>query len=166
MIRTLFLTLAAALVLAGCEPSGSGGTSKLDESTITRHVDTVNAYRSEAGLQPVQVNSELTAAARTHARDMAVQKRAWHFGSDGTSPKDRAERAGYSGEVLGENISESYDSEFTLIQSWINDPTTRRVMLNPAANEIGLGWFEETSGKRWWVEVYGRRGASVGYIGG
>ena len=86
---------------------------------------------------------------------MSVQQRAWHFGSDGTSPKDRAERAGFTGQVYGENISESFDDELLVFQTWLQDPTTRQVMLAPRASTIGFGWFQESNGKLWWVQVIG-----------
>ena len=80
----------------------------------TSHVDALNAFRTTQGVRPVRLDAALTAAAATHARDMSVQRRAWHFGSDGTSPRDRAERAGFRGRVAGENISESFDLFFRL----------------------------------------------------
>lgn len=172
MIRIFTALLISAFVIAGCTPTpttGVGGVKIISraetDALIARHVDTVNAFRAERGLRPVQVSAQLIAAARTHARDMSVQKRAWHFGSDGSSPKDRAERAGYTGFVLGENISESYDSEFELMQSWLRDPVTSRVMSNPRATEIGLGWFQEPSGKLWWVQMMGQ-GRTSNLIGG
>ena len=163
MIRILATLLISAFVIAGCTPTpttGVGGVKIISrgetDALIARHVDTVNAFRAERGLRPVQVSAQLIAAARTQARDMSVQKRAWHFGSDGSSPKDRAERAGYNGFILGENISESYDDEFQLVQSWLGDPITSRVMSNPRATEIGLGWYQEPNGKLWWVQVIGQ----------
>ena len=119
------------------------------------HVDALNAFRADRGLPPVALSARLTAAARTHARDMSVQRRAWHFGSDGTSPRDRAARAGFAGVVVGENISESYDDPVTLFQSWLDDPNTRRVLEAPGADSVGLGWFQEPDGKLWWVQLLG-----------
>lgn len=124
----------------------------------TAHVDAVNAFRSTQGRGPVRLDSQLTAAAATHARDMSVQERAWHFGSDGTSPQDRASRAGYSGRVLGENISESFDDDVEVLQSWLNDRFTRRVMLDPDADTLGFAFFQESNGKLWWVQLLGQSG--------
>ena len=77
-----------------------------DDATVQfRALDSVNALRQAAGAPALRFSAELNAAAATHARDMAVQNRPWHFGSDGSSPIDRARRAGYAGTVLGENIS-------------------------------------------------------------
>ena len=158
----------AILLLAACaNPSGGAGEfrriSPAEENAVrARHVDAVNAYRAERGLQPVKVSSRLTAAAKTHARDMSVQKRAWHFGSDGSSPRDRAQRAGFAGEVVGENISESFDSEIELIQSWIAARPTNAVLLNPRATDIGFGWVQEADGKIWWVQLLGTSGPFQG----
>ena len=96
-----------------------------------RHLDAVNAVRAENGLQPVQLSAELNAAAETHARDISVQQRAWHFGSDLTSPRERAFRAGYRGEVVGENLSEGSDCDLTVLASWLDFPDTRAVILDP-----------------------------------
>ncbi|MEO0912732.1 MAG: CAP domain-containing protein, partial [Pseudomonadota bacterium] len=118
LVRVVLLILSLGMV-AACAPVEQTGTgvrliSRAETNDIrARHVDTVNALRAERGLAPVQLSARLTAAALTHARDMSVQERAWHFGSDGTSPKDRAARAGFQGRVFGENISESFDDEVT-----------------------------------------------------
>ncbi|MEO0569986.1 MAG: CAP domain-containing protein, partial [Pseudomonadota bacterium] len=58
-------------------------------------LDSVNSLREAAGHGPVELNSQLNAAAATHSRDMSLQNRPWHFGSDGSSPIDRVKRVGY-----------------------------------------------------------------------
>jgi uncharacterized protein YkwD len=161
MLRALYAILAAATVLAGCAtssgPTGMGQISPGDASGIRlRHLDAVNAARIQAGAVPVQLSAELTAAAETHARDMAIQNRAWHFGSDLTSPRERAFRAGYRGEIVGENISEGTDSDLETLRSWLGFEDTRNVILSPDARGLGLGWYVDTTGKTWWVQVIGQ----------
>ena len=162
MDRRRFIGSGMALVtVAACTPvpENVNGVRMISpgeaDGIRTQHVDTLNAFRASRGLQPVQLSGRLVAAAATHARDMSVQRRAWHFGSDGTSPADRAARAGYAGRVVGENISESFDEEVALFQSWVNDPVTRQVMADPTADNVGLGWFQERNGKLWWVQLLG-----------
>ena len=106
-------------------------------------------------MPPLTLNAELTAAAATHSRDMSVQNRPWHFGSDGSSPVDRVRRAGYTGTMLGENISETYETEIETLSAWMNLPDTRSVVLDPNARNVGFAWFQETSGKLWWTLVTG-----------
>lgn len=154
MIRALALSLLVAL--AACSGGSTGPVGPGDPGEIRlRHVDSVNAVRAQAGVGPVQLSAELNAAAETHARDMSVQQRAWHFGSDLTSPRERAARAGYMGELVGENISEGADSDLTVLSSWLNFQDTRDVILSPKARGVGLGWYQEPSGKIWWVQVLG-----------
>ena len=118
-------------------------------------LDSVNALRQAAGAPPVELNAPLTAAAATHARDMSVQNRPWHFGSDGSSPIDRVKRAGYAGQLLGETISETYETELETLAAWMDAPDTRRVILEPAARNMGFAWYQEANGKIWWTMVMG-----------
>lgn len=159
MLRSLLLVVPMLFALAACETqSGAGGLRLTDADTNPirlRHLDAVNAVRVQNGLQPVQLSAQLNAAAETHARDISVQQRAWHFGSDLTSPRERAFRAGYQGEVVGENLSEGSDSDLTVLASWLDFADTRAVILDPAARGLGLGWYQEASGKIWWVELLG-----------
>ncbi len=120
-----------------------------------RVLDAVNALRSAAGVSPVQLNSQLNAAAATHSRDMAVQNRPWHFGSDGSSPLDRVRRVGYTGTMLGENISETYESELETLAAWMEQPDTRDVILDSEALNLGFAWHQEPSGKIWWTMIMG-----------
>ncbi|MEM9813849.1 MAG: CAP domain-containing protein [Pseudomonadota bacterium] len=158
LLRWAFSAVLISLI-AACEPTTGGSGARLSaqnaDAVRARHVDAINALRIERGLRPVQLSARLTAAAMTHARDMSIQQRAWHFGSDGTSPKDRAVRAGFLGRVVGENISESFDDELEVFQSWLADPITRDVMLVPNAAAVGFSWFEEDGGKVWWVQIFG-----------
>lgn len=172
--RKLLLSLGATLTLAAC---GAGGTAsrlgpdgkplpqvyKISPSDLgriqIRMTDAVNALRQARGLSTLQLNAQLNAAAATHARDMAVQNRPWHFGSDGSSPLQRAQRAGYTGQVQGELISETYETELETLAAWMEDQNTRTILMQPEAQEMGFGLFQEGNGKIWWTMVTGTAGA-------
>lgn len=168
MFRISGLILVAALALAGCVSQapqlGADGRplpklyeiQKGDEGRVTYSlVDSVNALRRAANAQPLAPNPLLTAAAATHSRDMAVQNRPWHFGSDGSSPIERVRRTGYQGRMLGENISETYENEVETLSAWMGSPDTRSVILDPLARDIGFSWYQEPGGKIWWTLVTG-----------
>lgn len=123
-----------------------------------RVLDSVNSLRSARGLAEVQLNAQLNAAAATHARDMSVQNRPWHFGSDGSSPLDRVRRVGYSGQLVGEAISETYETELETLAAWMEDQGTRDVIMSPAARDLGFAYFQEENGKIWWTLVMGSPG--------
>ncbi|MEO1537490.1 MAG: CAP domain-containing protein [Pseudomonadota bacterium] len=163
------LMFAALLALAACSTSeprfgpdgrplpqvyriSSGDTAEIQ----FRMLDSVNALRQARGANPVELNSELTAAAKTHARDMSVQNRPWHFGSDGSSPIDRVRRVGYEGRLIGENISETFETELETLAAWMETQETREVILDSRARDLGFSWHQESSGKIWWVLVAGQ----------
>ncbi len=163
--RTVLLTGMTAL-LAGCGMGapkvqlGSDGkplpqvynVNEQGEGVVAyRLLDSLNTLRASRGLAPVAFNAELNAAAATHSRDMSVQNRPWHFGSDGSSPFDRANRVGYTGKFLGELISETYETELETLATWMGTPDMRAVLLDPKATEVGFAWFQEPNGKIWWT---------------
>ena len=158
----------AALALTACaQPTGRIGPDGLplpqvynigpgDKDAIQfRMLDSVNTLRQAAGAPPVALSSELNAASETHARDMSVQNRPWLFGSDGSSPLDRARRSGFRGQLLGENISESYETELETLAAWMEQPDTRRILMAPDGRQMGFSWYQENSGKIWWTLVVG-----------
>ncbi|WP_374429350.1 CAP domain-containing protein [Tabrizicola sp.] len=167
MDRRVFLVQGLALALAACgttsEPQVGADGKPLprvyrisDEREVSfRFLDAMNTLRSAKGLPQVQFDANLNAAAATHARDMSVQNRPWHFGSDGSSPLVRAQRAGFTGRLLGENISETYETELETLSSWMAQPDTRVVIMDPLATRLGFAWFQEPGGKIWWTMVTG-----------
>ena len=175
MLRRKMLVGFALGALAAC----SGGTSarigpdglplpqvyKISPSDTGdiqfRMLDSVNALRQAAGVPPVELDGQLTAAAATHSRDMSIQNRPWLFGSDGSSPLDRALRAGFQGQIIGENISESYETELETLAAWINQADTRNVILDPKARRMGFAWFQEPAGKLWWTLSMGSNQSMV-----
>ena len=134
----------------------SGKIDNFDSLEIRkRHLDYLNALRQERGLTNLQISNSLNSSAATHARDIFKQQRAWNFGSDGSSPQKRAEVSGFNGVVTGENVSETYEGEFLVLQVWLKNSLSRSVLLNKEATHLGLGWFQQENGKIWWVQVLG-----------
>ena len=131
----------------------------MDQAQIPNRVLTqINLLRSQQGMQPLTLNPQLAAAAMAHSRDMSAQNRAWHFGSDGSSPPDRVRRAGYVGTLIGEAISESYENDMATLNAWMASRDTRDIIMDPKASEFGIGWYQEPSGKIWWVLITGGPG--------
>ena len=162
--RYIFVT-SLILLCIGCVSNNeeiyignkdSGRIENFDSSEIRkRHLDYLNAIRQERGLTNLQISNSLNSSAATHARDIFKQQRAWNFGSDGSSPQKRAEVSGFKGVVTGENVSETYEGEFLVLQVWVKNSFSRSVLLNKEATHLGLGWYQQENGKIWWVQVLG-----------
>ncbi len=170
MNRITLAAAAALMALAGCSfgprapqlgPDGQPlpvayRISARDNAEIpTRILTQVNLLRAQSGMPALTLSPQLSAAAMAHSRDMSAQNRAWHFGSDGSSPLDRAQRQGYAGHLLGENISETYENEIAALSGWMQTRDTRDVLMDPTAKEFGMGWFQEPGNKIWWTALVG-----------
>ncbi|WP_299786752.1 CAP domain-containing protein [uncultured Marivita sp.] len=165
MKRSTFLLGAAALALTACAGAPPAPTLGPDGRPLPklyrirpgdtgriqfRMLDAINALRQASGAPALELDSRLNAAAATHARDMSVQNRPWHFGSDGSSPITRIQRTGYNGRLVGEAISETYETELETLAAWMEAENTRTVILDPSAREMGFSWYQESNGKIWW----------------
>jgi uncharacterized protein YkwD len=167
MDRRVFLAQGLFLTLAACATTSAptvGADGKplpkvyriSDERAVSfRFLDAMNTLRAAKALPPVAFDANLNAAAATHSRDMSVQNRPWHFGSDGSSPLVRVQRSGFTGRLLGENISETYETELETLSSWMEREDTRVVIMDPLATRLGFAWFQEPGGKIWWTMLTG-----------
>ncbi|ADO43804.1 allergen V5/Tpx-1 family protein [Ketogulonicigenium vulgare Y25] len=172
MLRRAFLSAIALSFVAACTSGATRariGPDGLPLPTIYRigpeqaaaipfrMLESINTLRSARGASPLQLDAQLNAAAATHSRDMAIQNRPWHFGSeDGSSPLDRLRRVGYPGALVGEAISESYENEIQTLSVWMENPDIRDVILDSSATRMGLAWLQEDGGKIWWTLVIAR----------
>ncbi len=165
MTRLISVFAALALLLTACGPPEATSVDgprvykirKIDEGRIENGtIESINVSRAAAGMGPLTKNAQLTRAAEAHAGDMARQNRPWHWGSDGSSPEQRAYRAGFAGKWLGETLSETYEDEKITLNAWLNDPGSREVIMDASATQVGFGWFQERGGKIWWVLETGR----------
>ena len=169
-MRLTFAALSALVFLTACATPPITPTVGVDgrplpkvynipaserDAVQFRMLDSVNSLRTSAGHATLSFDRSLNAAAATHARDMSVQNRPWHFGSDGSSPLDRVRRAGFNGQMLGENISETYETEIETLAAWMKDPATRAVIMDPRARRMGFDWYQERNGKLWWTLITG-----------
>ena len=57
--------------------------------------------------------------------------------------------------MLGENISETYETELETLAAWMDQPDTRSVILDPNAVNLGFGYYQDSNGKIWWTLLTG-----------
>lgn len=137
--------------------SKSGVISSFEVAALkSRHLEMVNALRLENGRSPLKHSISLSAASKTHAFDIARQQRAWNYGSDASSAIDRAKIAGFKGLVLGENVSETYEGEYEVLKVWFQSKIGKEIILDSNATHLGLSWYQDSTGKVWWVQMIGQ----------
>jgi uncharacterized protein YkwD len=106
----------------------------------------------------VRINPQLRLAAQQHTRDV-LNNRALDgdIGSDGSTPQDRANAAGYHGtvvETVAINPSMTISSN-ELLNRWYHDPASFAIMSNCANSQMGV-WSENSLDRTVVVAVYGQ----------
>ncbi len=119
----------------------------------------INALRASQGLNTLNYNGALAAAAQAHSQYLASTPYAHpHRQNNGSLPQDRAAAAGYSGRV-GENVVGGGTATLEWAYNWwLNSPTHYNNMLG-SWTDIGVGFSAGTYGK-WYVVVFGDSGSA------
>jgi uncharacterized protein YkwD len=151
--RHLIITLA--LVVLACRKNPA--VQPFDALSM---LDSVNAWRARGCLcgadtmPPVPLlswNDTLATAARAHASDMYDNDYFSHIAPDGSSPIQRAMRAGYAGDYVGENIAEGYTSLAAVMQAWMASEDHCKNIMDSSWSSLGAA----TAGTYWDQEFGG-----------
>ncbi|VXB58459.1 conserved exported hypothetical protein [Massilia sp. 9I] len=108
---------------------------------------------------PVSWNPRLGEAALGHSRDMAARRYFSHRAKDGSQPADRAARAGYAWQRVGENIAFGQSTPDEAVAGWLDSPGHCANIMNPSFTEMGAAYgivAEKRSGLVYWTQVFGR----------
>ncbi len=112
----------------------------------------VNAQRVQRGLRPLTLDQRLTQAALHHARDIARRGRLDHRGSDGSTVRQRVERAGYHWSTVAENLALTPSSSSrAVVDMWMHSRGHRENILNRHCTQMGLAHVRDM-----WVLVLAR----------
>ncbi len=148
-----FTFLPLVLGIEGTEP-----TTEADEVVVL-----VNAERARVGCAPLQVSSQLRAAAQKHTEDMAINDYFSHTSLDGHSPWDRIRAEGYNFWSAAENIAAGYTSPASVMDAWMNSDGHRANILNCGLEDIGVGYYylaNDTGNlnyRHYWTQDFGSR---------
>ena len=131
-------------------------------SFIQEVVRLTNEFRTQNGLGVLSVDTDLTEAAQSYSKTMALGDFFSHIGEDGSLPWDRAEAAGYDTGIVGENIGVGFSTPDEIVDAWIDSDRHRAAMLNPRYNEIGVGYYflrNDTGSvnyNTYWTQLFGQ----------
>lgn len=99
-------------------------------------------------------NSALNTAAQRHSQDQSRVGRISHTGTDGSSPGQRATRAGYNWRTYGENVAAGQGSVKAAVMAWMCSPGHRRNMMNCKFGDVGVGVVG-----RYYTQLFGCQGS-------
>lgn len=146
-------TCAAAAVLS--TPPAHADNKRLNDGVVAN----VYTIQHQAGCtNDVKINPQLQLAAQWHAVDV-LNNRALDgdIGSDGSSPKDRAQAAGFRDDVA-ETVAINPAlaiSGIDILNQWYYNPAYHAIMSDCANTAIGV-WSENSPDRSVVVAVYGR----------
>jgi uncharacterized protein YkwD len=133
-------TPAAVAANPSAATASTGCTPQQNEAYVQEMLSLINQARAENGLQPVFLQSQLTAAALGHSTDMACNRFVDHDGSDGSTWYGRAEAQGYANpRSARENIYVGADPQGTF-NWWMGSQIHRENILFPTVTEVGIGY--------------------------
>lgn len=93
-----------------------------------------------AVVPPLQPNAVLERAAAAHAQDMARHGYLAHRARDGSNPGQRATRAGYRWQAVGENLASGALSAQEVVAGWLRSPDHCANLMQPAFTEMGVAF--------------------------
>lgn len=132
------------------------------DSSILRVVELTNIERSKVGLPPLKFNPVLAGAAQKHSVDMALNDFFGHTSSDGSGVGDRIEAEGYNWSFCAENVYAGGATPEAAVTGWMNSSGHRQNILNPNAQEIGVGYYfladdrGNVNYKHYWTQVFAK----------
>jgi len=106
---------------------------------------------------PLARSAALDRTAQAHAADMAARGRMEHAGADGSTPGERATRAGYSWSRIGENVAAGQPTPELAVASWIDSPRHCANLMDPDYTQMGVGYAADPGGTAgfYWAQVFG-----------
>jgi uncharacterized protein YkwD len=149
-VRARLLTAAVALFAAGCVtvPASAGATLRCPpgQTAPAETLCWLNAARSDRGLAPLRSDPRLARAAEAHSRDMVTHRYFEHTSPDGVSLSRRIAATGWMrgrrtwrvGETLAWGSGSLSEPE-AIVQTWLDSPPHRRIVLSPSFRLVGIG---------------------------
>ncbi|GMH37013.1 hypothetical protein BSKO_04886 [Bryopsis sp. KO-2023] len=96
-------------------------------------------HELEKGSGHLEVEGTLMDVAQRHTDYLASTMIPSHSGPDGSTAGSRALAAGYSYEVIGENIASGFDNARDIVFAWMCSPSHRSVLLDCRFSHMGVG---------------------------
>lgn len=130
---------------------------------ILKRVNDVRAKPRTCGKESFEAapslswKAELGKTALAHSKDMAEKDYFSHQGRDGSQVSDRASRAGYRWQRIGENIAAGQGSAAQVMAGWLASPGHCKNIMNPDFTEMGAAYATnpESTATSYWTQVFG-----------
>lgn len=102
-------------------------------------------------------DERLRCAARKHSKDLATTGTFSHTGSDGSTPWQRINAAGYAYRRAAENIAGGQSTPEAVVTGWMNSTGHCNNIMDPKLTQLGVGYFYLSGSKykHYWTQDFG-----------
>ena len=150
-----FLVLALALLAAAPATAGDAGARVLELVNAARAEPRRCGWKRFGAAPPLVRSTTLDRVAHAHAGDMAARSRMEHAGGDGSTPAERASRAGYAWMRIAENVAQGQATPDEAVASWLKSAGHCANLMDASYTETGIGVATTGAGGPYWAQVFG-----------
>lgn len=115
-------------------------------------INLVNAERAKEGLPALEYDAKIADAALVRAKETEISFS--HTRPNGTSFSTALREQGVSFMGVGENIAWGQRSPEEVMEGWMNSPGHRANILNKSYTKIGVGYYQNSRGVRYWTQLF------------
>ncbi len=139
-------------------PSSSGCRTPNDAAAWAAEVlRLTNEARLAIGVDPVEWSAPLASQAEEYACEMIDLDFFAHVNPEtGSTLRDRADSFSYEYWAIGENLAGGQTTPAQVVREWLESPSHRENLLNPAYTELGVGVRIGGEYRIYWVQEFGR----------
>ena len=122
-------------------------------------LELINKEREKKGLEPLEMNIELCAAAQIRADEMIDYYELGHTRPNGEHWSTVLTEVGYNYQTAGENTRRCEGSKANhenVVKVWMDSKAHRANILNEWGNETGLAWAKKGN-YTYWVQIFGEQ---------
>lgn len=131
---------------------GQDNVTESEHAYVLRVVELVNEERAKAGLKPLMLEKNITAAAQVRA--VETEQSFSHTRPDGRHFTTALKEAGVSYRGAGENIAWGQKTPEQVMNGWMNSAGHRANILNEKFTSIGVGYHQNANGVNYWGQLF------------
>ena len=145
----------------------SAGAAKMNAAAVSKQIlEIINQARATGRscgekffgpVAPLLADPALARAAALHAQDMAEHGKFDHAGSDGSTPAQRVERAGFGEHrLVGENIAAGAMAPADVAQGWLASPAHCENIMDGRFTLTGVAFAENpaSASRLYWTQTF------------
>lgn len=133
------------------ETPGSGNENN-DDSYARQVIDLVNQERAKEGLSALKYDENVAKAALVRAKETEVSFS--HTRPNGSSFSTALTENGVTYRGAGENIAYGQKSPEEVMKGWMNSPGHRSNIMNKNFTSIGVGYYVNSNGVKYWTQLF------------